>query len=104
VLFIDTSHLYEHTVQEIEHWFGYLNEHAKVIFHDTNMRVLYFRKDGSTGVNMDDHRGVIAALEHYFQLRFNERRDFVDLHNGWLIKHHANCSGLTILERIEMNG
>jgi len=38
VLFIDTSHLYEHTVEEIRDWFPFLSDRAKVFFHDTNLR------------------------------------------------------------------
>ena len=30
---------------------------------------------------------------------FDEDRDFVAFADGWMVKHHANCSGLTILER-----
>ena len=37
VLFIDTSHMYEHTKKEIECWFPFLSDNAIVIFHDTNM-------------------------------------------------------------------
>ena len=99
ILFIDTSHFFEHTVQEIEHWFPLLAPCAKVIFHDTNQRRIYFRKDGSMGIGWTN-RGVIAALEKYFNRRFNEKEDFVDLVNGWSIRHYANCSGLTILTRV----
>jgi cephalosporin hydroxylase len=99
ILFIDTSHFFEHTVQEIEHWFPLLAPCAKVIFHDTNQRRIYFRKDGSMGVGWNN-RGVMAALERYFNQSFNEKEDFIDLVNGWLIRHYANCSGLTTLTRV----
>jgi hypothetical protein len=49
ILFIDTSHLYVHTVQEIQSWFPFLTLHSKVIFHDTKMKELFHRKNGSTG-------------------------------------------------------
>jgi hypothetical protein len=98
ILFIDTSHFFEHTVQEIEHWFPFLAPRAKAIFHDTNQRRIYFRKDGSMGVAWSN-RGVIAALERYFNKTFNEKEDFLDLVNGWLITHYAKCNGLTILTR-----
>jgi cephalosporin hydroxylase len=99
ILFIDTSHFFEHTVQEIEHFFPLLAPVAKVIFHDTNQRRIYFRKDGSMGVGWHN-RGVIAALERYFNKSFNEKEDFFDLVDGWLIRHYAKCSGFTILTRI----
>jgi hypothetical protein len=49
----------------------------------------------------DNERGVIRALEGFLGTSFDEKEDFVDYRRGWLIKHHAVCSGLTILERIE---
>jgi len=99
VLFIDTSHMFEHTVKEIECWFPFLSDKSKVIFHDTNLRTVYFRKDGSAGLGWDNERGVIRALETYFGRTFDEKRDFTDFQKGWAIRHFANCNGLTILER-----
>lgn len=37
VLFVDTSHLFEHTVAEINEWFPHLQDRAVVFFHDTNL-------------------------------------------------------------------
>ncbi len=100
ILFIDTSHWYEHTVQEIKSWFPFLSEHAKVIFHDTNMKEVYFKKNGSIQFGWDNKRGVIRAIEEHFKTVFPENEDFIDFRKGWLIKHFAHSSGLTILERI----
>ncbi|MEO0185334.1 MAG: class I SAM-dependent methyltransferase [candidate division WOR-3 bacterium] len=100
ILFIDTSHLYEHTLQEIESYFPYLSNKAKVFFHDTNMKNIFRRKDGSMGVGWDNRRGVIRALEVYFGKSFDEKHDFIDCRKGWLIKHYHHCNGLTILERM----
>lgn len=99
-LFLDTSHLLEHTVQEIRHWFPLLSERAKVCFHDTNQRRLYFRKDGSVGIGWSNGRGVIGALEQYFSASFREQADFIDARNGWLIQHTAACNGFTVLTRL----
>lgn len=101
VLFIDTSHLFEHTVKEIESWFPFLSKGAKVFFHDTNMKYVYFRKDGSMGIAWNNKRGVIKALEKYFDASFNEKKDFVGFKKGWLIKHYSYSTGLTILEKLE---
>jgi|GEM_PF-347028 len=98
ILFVDTTHFFEHTVQEIEQWFPLLSARAKVFFHDTNQSRIYFRKDGSIGIGWTN-RGVIGALEKYFGKSFNEKADFIDSVNGWSIKHYANCNGLTILTR-----
>jgi cephalosporin hydroxylase len=100
VLMIDTSHLYDHTAQEIECWFPLLSPRAMVFFHDTNLKPLVRRRDGSLGTAWDNERGVIRALERYFDTVFDEKQDFVDFRNGWLIKHHASCGGLTVLERV----
>jgi cephalosporin hydroxylase len=100
VLFVDTSHEYEHTVKEIAHWFPLLSQRAKVFFHDTNLRRIYFRQDGSMGIGWDGRRGVMAAVEEYLGAKFNETRNFTDSRKGWIIRHNALCSGFTILERL----
>jgi cephalosporin hydroxylase len=99
-LFIDTSHLYEHTLQEIRSWFPLLSNRATVCFHDTNQKRIYWRKDGSIGLGWDNNRGVISAIEEHFGTRFDETVDFVDLRKGWIIKHTAACSGFTTLIRV----
>lgn len=101
VLFIDTNHLFEHTVQEIKFWFPFLSDKSKVFFHDTNLKSVCFRKDGSMGLGWDNDRGVIRALEEFFTASFNEKKDFVDFKNGWLIKHYSLCNGFTVLEKIQ---
>jgi cephalosporin hydroxylase len=99
ILHIDTSHLYDHTVQEIAAWFPHLSERAKVFFHDTHLEETFRRRDGSMGRAWDNDRGVIRAIENYFDKSFDERVDFVDYAGGWLIKHDSICNGFTILER-----
>lgn len=99
VLFIDTSHNFEHTLKEIEHWFPFMSERSKVIFHDTNLGRIYFRKDMSMGLGYNNRRGVIRALETYFSKSFDESGDFTDFGRGWLIRHYSHCNGLMILER-----
>lgn len=99
VLFIDTSHILEHTVEEIRVWFPYLAAGGKVIFHDTNTKRFYRRLDGTIGEGVDCKRGVIRAIEEYLGTRFNERRDFVTTARGWLIRHWAHCNGLMTMEQ-----
>lgn len=102
ILFIDTSHLFKHTYEEIKAYFPFLSKKAKVFFHDTNMGSIYFRKNGSMGIGWDNQRGVIRALEVYFQKKFNEKEYFTDICDPFYIKHHPHCNGLTILEKIVM--
>jgi predicted O-methyltransferase YrrM len=99
VLFIDTSHLYEHTVQEIRHWFPHLAPHAKVFFHDTCMGRTFRRRDGTRGVGWENRRGVIRAIEEYLGARLDETSDFIREVNGWNISHSAACNGFTLLAR-----
>jgi len=100
VLFVDTSHLYEHTKHEIAGWFPFLAPKARVFFHDTNLKPVYFRRDGSMGLGWQNQRGVIRAIEEHFGVRLPEKRDFIDARDGWLIRHYANCSGLTVLSKL----
>jgi len=100
VLFVDTSHEREHTAREIAAWFPHLSPQAKVFFHDTNLKAVYRRKDGSLGIGWDNARGVIAALEGFFGTRFDENAEFVNVRKGWLIRHRPWCAGLTILDRV----
>lgn len=103
VLFIDTSHYYEHTVQEINAWFPLLSKSALVIFHDTNMMDKFTRKNGTTGSGWNNERGVIRAIEEYFGTSFNETETFTTTitHEGrrWGISHDKFCSGLTLCRR-----
>ncbi|HLF79391.1 MAG TPA: class I SAM-dependent methyltransferase, partial [Dehalococcoidia bacterium] len=61
VLFIDTSHLYEHTKREIAAWFPFLSDTARVFLHDTNLKLVLRRGDGTLTLGWDNQRGVIRA-------------------------------------------
>jgi cephalosporin hydroxylase len=100
LLFIDTSHYYEHTVLEIAAWFPLLSSRAKVIFHDTNMKLVGPRKDGCVELSWDNKRGVVRAIEEHLGISIDETKEFKDSAGGWLIRHWPNCNGLTILDRI----
>jgi cephalosporin hydroxylase len=100
LLFIDTSHYYDHTRQEIEAWFPLLSPCAKVMFHDTNMKLVGPRKDGCFELSWDNDRGVIRAIEEYLGIRIDETQQVVEYSRGWLIRHTPSCNGLTILDRV----
>jgi cephalosporin hydroxylase len=100
VLFIDTSHVYEHTCEEINLWFPFLSKKAKVFFHDTNLKRIYLRENYTMGLGWNNKRGVIRALEKLFDTSFNEKKAFTTIIKGWMIKHDPVCNGLTILERL----
>ncbi len=100
VLFIDTNHEYHHTKLEIAKWFPLLSEKSKVFFHDANVRMLYKRRNGTIGKAYDDDRDIMRAIEEHVGACFDETRDFVDVKNSWLIRHHAICNGMTIVQKI----
>jgi cephalosporin hydroxylase len=100
-LFIDTSHLYAHTRAEIGAWFPWLPVRAKAVFHDTNARAIYRRRDGSRGPGWNNLRGVIRAIEEHLGVSIDERRGFCGVVDGWLIRHDPICNGLTVLRRLE---
>ncbi len=101
LLFIDTSHEYGHTKQEIETWTPYLSDHATIIFHDTNMGTgAYGRLDGSVGFGYENDRGVIRAIEEMVGRRYDETTYFTDYSKGFLIMHHPYCNGLAVLKKV----
>jgi len=99
LLVVDTSHLYEHTLAEIEVWFPHLSPTAVVMFHDTNLKRLFRRRDGTLGLAWNNSRGVIQALEAVLQTRLTERRRFERDIGPWHIAHDPLCNGLTVLRR-----
>jgi cephalosporin hydroxylase len=100
LLFIDTSHYYDHSVQEISSWFPLLSSRAKVMFHDTNLKPIGPRKDGCFALGWDNQRGVIRAVEEHLGISIDEGKPCTRMAAGWLLRHWSNCNGLTILDRI----
>ncbi|MEK7213617.1 MAG: class I SAM-dependent methyltransferase [Patescibacteria group bacterium] len=100
VLFIDTSHEYNHTKREIAKWFPFLSKRSIIFFHDANVKLLYKRRNGTIGKAYNDDRDVMRAIEEYIGTPLNEKKDFVKLHGSWLIEHKAICNGMTILKPI----
>ena len=101
LLFIDTSHLYEHTKQEIQTWFPHVASAGAIIFHDTNMGFgVYGRLDRSVGrYGWDNQRGVIRAVEEFLGTNYDERRFFTDHAGGFLVAHYPHSNGLTVLKK-----
>jgi predicted O-methyltransferase YrrM len=100
LLFVDTSHYYDHTVQEIAAWFPRLSSRGKVIFHDTNSRLVGKRKDGCFELAWDNQRGVIRAIEEYLGIRIDETQEGIYCARGWLVRQVPNSNGLTIMDRV----
>jgi predicted O-methyltransferase YrrM len=99
-LFIDTSHEYEHTKQEIREWSGFLSKNGTMMFHDTNMgNGVYARHDGSIGTGWDNNRGVMRAIEEFTGNSYDENTYFCDITDGYSLMHFPNCNGLTIIKK-----
>jgi cephalosporin hydroxylase len=104
LLFVDTSHYFEHTLKEIRAWFPLLSPRAKVMFHDTNMRLIGHRRDGCFQPAWENERGVIRAVENYLGIDVDETREYVDYAKGWVVRHRANCNGFTVLDKFPSHG
>jgi hypothetical protein len=75
-----------------------------VIFHDTNLKNRYFRRNKTIGIGWDNQRGVIRAIEEYFNISVNENQNFIinnikKNEDDWKIEHDPICNGLIICKR-----
>lgn len=72
LIFIDTSHRYEHTKREIEVYEPILRQGGIMVFHDT--------------VTFAD--GVMRPI-----------KEFLDSHPSYAFENHKNCNGLGIMRK-----
>jgi len=100
VLFIDTSHEYNHTKNEIKKWLPFLSPKGIVFFHDANVKLIYRHRRGTIGKAYNDDRDVMRAIEEYVGAPLNEKRDFKKDVGAWRIEHRAICNGMTIMQRM----
>ena len=100
VLFIDTSHEYEHTKAELQTWLPKVPPGGVAMFHDTCMDHAVFRNDGSIVFGWDNHRGVIRAIEEALDHRIDERAYMVARVGAWLIRHDPKSNGFTVLRNV----
>jgi len=101
LLFLDTSHVYTHTRQELDAWMPHLAPDGLLLLHDTNMgQGAYARLDGSVASGWDNQRGVIRALEERLGRTYPENAVFSDWIDSCVLLHLPFCNGLTALKRI----
>lgn len=106
VIFVDTSHRYEHTRAELAHWLPRLAPGGVMMFHDTHMGAGWYRRlDGVVSRGWNNERGVIRAIEEQLGRRYDERTYFSDLvvSEAWgeiVVQHSPWSSGFTVLRRI----
>lgn len=109
IIFIDTSHEYAHTMQELDIFLPLMSDHGFMAFHDSNVTPLnnntgYVRLNGTNGSAVGNTRGVTRAIKEYFSLNFNEHNYYNSRFekNGQMyhIVHYPFCNGLTIIKKV----
>ena len=84
VLFIDTSHLYMQTLNELEMYTPLMNKESVMIFHDT------------FSANTDSRVG--QAIEFYFKLEHQDwSKDFTIDDERFLLKNYSNNNGMAFI-------
>lgn len=107
LIFIDTSHEYEHTLQEIKVFAPLLANDGTLAFHDSNVTPLahagYIRLNFTGDRAAGNPRGVPQAIKEYFGIEFNEYSYFngTFMKDGitWHMIHYPFCNGLTIIKK-----
>ena len=103
IIFIDTSHLYEETLEEIKLSEKNLSDCGALIFHDSNHNHITYLENNIIydKFNYSPQLGVKLALENYFNCNFNFKNQFIIIKKGWLIKHYPESFGLTIMRKLK---
>ena len=101
VIFIDTSHLYEHTCHELEVWLPRLAPRGVMLLHDTNLGQGWYRRlDGIVARGWNNRRGVIRAVEERLGRQYHENSYFTDVAGGFVVQHSPWSGGLIVMRRI----
>lgn len=100
MLFLDSSHIYTETVEELKAWLPHLSATGMLISHDTAMGSVYRACDGTLRRGWNNERGVTRALEEALGVEIDERSNFVTKQGDWAISHTPLSSGLTMLTPI----
>ena len=83
LLFIDTSHEYEHTLRELAVWTSLVKPGGWILFHDTNLSGTATRRlSGGMNYGWDNSRGVTRAIEEFFQIQISEKEHYSSKLNG----------------------
>jgi predicted O-methyltransferase YrrM len=102
LIFIDSSHEYLHTMEELKLYFHMLSRNGVLILHDTNLTNRITRKiDGTPNIGWDNQSGVNRALEDFFNFKidWNNLRSFEtkNLLGDLSIIHYPWNNGLTLV-------
>jgi cephalosporin hydroxylase len=100
-IFVDTSHIYEHTLTEIEIYSSLLSKGVgSIVFHDTNLTSKPTRLlSGEIQFGWDNQRGVARAIEQHFGFNFSEDTLQSKLLPGgkWFFYHLPWNNGFSVL-------
>lgn len=108
IVFIDTSHFYDHTMQELELFLALLNDSGLFIFHDANIcpleNSMYQRINNTCGVGWNNGDGVSRAIKDFFGIQFDVTQyasfKFYAVGSNWLLIHYPYCNGLTLIKKL----
>jgi predicted O-methyltransferase YrrM len=105
VIFIDTSHEYQHTKAELAAWVPRLAPDGVMLFHDTNMGRGWYRSlNGRAAPGGNGTRGVIQAIEEFLGRRYDESTFFADVVGGFALRHVPWSSGFLVMKRLRGTG
>lgn len=100
IIFLDTSHKYAETVDELNNLWPLLKLGGKFIFHDTNLTATYKHLDGAIGATNAPDDGVTRAVQEFFKISLQQ--DTISEYKTDQIRatHYPYCCGLLIVERL----
>ncbi len=116
VVFIDTSHEYQHTLKELDAFLPLLAPRGTLMFHDANVtpltvsgRQAWWRINDTTQLmgplSPPNPRGVAPALREFFKISFDETKyintEFESRGGSWHMVHYPFCNGLTVIKRLK---
>ncbi len=82
-LFIDTSHEYQHTVQEIATYWPLVNKGGLIVFHDTHLtHKPTWRLSRTLNWGWNNERGVTRAIEEYLNMKIREDQYYVAMESA----------------------
>jgi predicted O-methyltransferase YrrM len=99
-IFLDTSHEFLHTAEELKVFIPLLKRGGAFCLHDTNLTASPTRRlDGDLNFGWNNLRGVSRALEEFFEFEFNEKHLQVQVINDerFLFYHQPWNNGFSVL-------
>lgn len=103
-VFIDTSHEYEHTLNEIAAFNSILSDNGVLAFHDSNLAATNPVRLNGTTCMANNSKGVTDGLKTYFNFSFDENRylnTYIEKDGYiWNLVNYPYCYGFALAKRI----